>query len=249
VNTDGAANSYHPDGRPAGALNTLCNGIAVTPRAGRFAGKRISATKPSSLIGSERCQMILDAFRASKAQDYKIGDADIDWFAIAHDSPLDGHYRPCIQASGAFAGYFVAQTARPADPSKGVCDPAHWISSTAIPYITLPGSNLSSRGVRPGDLALVHRRVGDIDHLLVAVAADTGNPGELGEGSVALHHALGNPDSGRLPDNIGDGVTTIIFPGRVAAFPITADSLEAQREGLLTAVGGEAQLLACLNAH
>ena len=72
-------------------------------------------------------------------------------------------YRPCIQQSGRFAGFFVAQTARAADPTRDICDPAHWISSTEIPSITLPGGRLRMRGVTPGDLALVRSLV-TLDH-------------------------------------------------------------------------------------
>lgn len=247
VNTDGAANSYHPVGTSAGALNTICNGIAVKPRSGPFAGVRISAKQPMSLTGAQRCQMILDVFRASRDSQWRVGDSEIDWFAIAMEGPpLNGRYRPCIQSSGAFRGFFVAQTSRAADPSRPDCDPAHWISSTEIAYITLPGSRLAPHGVRVGDLALVHRRSGGVDRLVAAVAADTGNASELGEGSVALHHALGNPSVGRLPGNIGSGVTTFVFPGRRARQPITPASIEAERQSMLEALGGQSALLACL---
>ena len=162
VNTDGAANSYHPVGRSAGALNTICNGIAVTPATGQWAGRRVSAKAPAALTGKERCQIILDIFRASRDGGYAIPAAGtIDWYAIASRPIKDGRYRPCIQEGGRFNGFFVAQTAHPADPSKDVCDPARWISSTAVPYITLPGQRLAAHGVTAGDLALVHRRIGE----------------------------------------------------------------------------------------
>ena len=246
VNTDGAANSYHPLGRPQGALNTLCNGLAVTPRTGPFAGQRISALRPESIPGGERCGMILEVFRRSRAADYAIlPDAEIHWFAIAMRPPEAGRYRPCIQQSGSFAGFFVAQTSRPADPARDVCDPARWISSTEIPYVTLPGDRLRGAGVAPGDLALVHRRQGTVDHLVVAVAGDTGNRDELGEGSVALHRALGNEPRGTLPGNIADGVTTFLFPKRRVAPPITAVRLEGEKDALVAATGGPGAVASC----
>jgi hypothetical protein len=246
VNTDGAANSYHPLGREKGALNTLCNGLAVTPKTGPFAGQRITAIAPSSISGKERCQMILDIFRRSMAADFAIpANAEIHWFAIATRAPADGKYRPCIQQSGPFAGFFVAQTSRAADSRKDVCDPARWISSTAIPYVTLPGNRLREAGVTPGDLALVHRRRADGDRIVVAVAGDTGNRDELGEGSIALHRALGNVSDRPMPDGIADGVTTFLFPRRRAAEPITAEGLEAQKEALLMGVGGAQAVVAC----
>jgi Fungal chitosanase of glycosyl hydrolase group 75 len=246
VNTDGAANSYHPLGRPHGALNTLCNGLAVTPKTGPFAGQRISALGPAAMSGAERCRTILEVFRRSMQADYAIlPDAEIHWFAIAMRPPQAGKYRPCIQQSGSFAGFFVAQTSRPADPGRDVCDPARWISSTEIPYVTLPGDRLRGAGVSPGDLALVHRRQGTVDHLIVAVAGDTGNRDELGEGSVALHRALGNESSGTLPGNISNGVTTFLFPMRRVAPPITAARLEAEKDALVAAVGGSAAVASC----
>jgi hypothetical protein len=246
VNTDGAANSYHPLGRPQGALNTLCNGIAVTPKTGPLAGQRVTALAPTSITGGERCRVILEVFRRSMDADYSVlPDAEIHWFAIAMRPPQAGKYRPCIQQSGPFAGFFVAQTSRAADPSRDVCDPARWISSTEIPYVTLPGDRLRGAGVAPGDLALVHRRVGAVDHLIVAVAGDTGNRDELGEGSVALHRALGNEPRGTLPGNISDGVTTYLFPRRRVASPITAARLEGERDALVAAIGGSAAVASC----
>jgi hypothetical protein len=98
-----------------------------------------------------------------------------------------------------------------------------------------------SKGVAPGDLALVHRRQQSVEQIVVAVAADTGNANELGEASIAL----GNPAAGRLPGNIADGVTTLLFPGHRAEQPITAATLAAKRGALLEAVGGETAVRAC----
>ena len=246
VNTDGAPNSYHPKGMDAGALNTICNAIAIKPRTGPFAGQRITALDPKSLTGKQRCQMILQTFDASRDADFAIPpDAEIEWFAIASHPPKDGKYRPCIQTSGPFAGFFVAQTSRAADPTKDICDPAHWISSTDIPYITLPGSRLKPKGVTPGDFALVHRKHQGVDRIVVAVAADTGNTNQVGEGSIALHKALGNEPADRLPNNIPAGVTTFVFPKRRAAQPISASTLAAERDALISAVGGETVVRSC----
>lgn len=248
VNTDGAANSYHPDGKSAGALNTICNGIAVYPRKGPLAGKRVTAIAPTTLSGPARCQMILDIFRASKARGFAIPQSGtIDWFAIASRPSTATHYRPCIQTAGRFSGFFVAQTSSPSDPTKDTCDPAHWISSTEIPYITLPGRRLAAVGVRTGDVALVHRKVGGRDIVGVAVAADTGNADELGEGSIALHDVLGNDTSlQRLPGNIRNGVTTMIFPGIKAPRPLSRAALEQLRVGLIERLGGNDALGRCL---
>lgn len=247
VNTDGAANSYHPIGTSVGALNTICNGIAVYPSAGRWAGQRVTAKKPLAMPAEERCQTILDTFRASRDHDYSVpATGTIDWYAIASRPAQAAKYRPCIQASGPNKGFFVAQTSGVADPSKDICDPKHWISSTEIPYVTLPGERLSAHGVHPGDLALVYRRVQGAEVLVVAVAGDRGNADELGEGSIALHAALGNPQpSHGLPGNIAGNVTTILFAGDRAAQPISRASLEQQKQRLLAAAGGLAAIRSC----
>lgn len=248
VNTDGASNSYHPGGTAKGALNTICNGIAITPKTGPHAGQKIVARTPTSISGKERCRLMRDAVARSEAQDFApLADTKIDWFALAVEpnGPREG--RPCIQKSGEHAGFFVAQTAFAADPAKTVCDPAHWVSATAIPYVTRPGSQLTPHGVKKGDLALVHRRVAGQDRVIVALVADSGPGTEVGEGSVALHTALGSlPQSGKpIPGTLSGGVTTIIFPGRRAKQPVNKASLEAERAGLLSAVGGEAAVTSC----
>jgi len=249
VNADGAANTYHPLGRRlGGALDSLCNGLAVTPHSGPFANQRIfvSSDMPQD-IQDRNCQMILDAFRSSRAAGYAIQpDATLHWFGIATE-PTSTNYHPCIQSTGRYAGFFVSQTARPADPNAPVCSPAHWYSSTEIPYVTIPGNRLDAQGVQVGDLALVYRRHNGVEYLVAAVVGDSGNPGELGEGSIALHAALGNSASHGIPNGISGGVTTFLFPGHQATMPISATSIadrKAELIGLLGA-GGEAAIPTC----
>jgi hypothetical protein len=253
VNTDGAANSYHPIGKSKGALNTICNGIAVYPVSGPYKGQRVSSIAPTNLSGDERCQIILDIFRESLNANYAIPKSGtIDWYALAMEpgAPPTGFYRPCIQNNGQFRGFFVAQTAKSGDPNKPVCDPAHWLSSTEIPYITLPKGSKAFADAKAGlgDLALMHRRVENVDRWVVAIVADVGNSSELGEGSIFLHHALGSPTKGVIPQNLSADVTTFLFPASAPSGSISAAALasESVKVGLIAKAGGKSVLEACL---
>jgi hypothetical protein len=269
VNTDGAPDSYHPIGTSKGARNVITNGIAVYPASGRYKGLRItSKTTEASfkknnlpplpqgqkpLTAEQSQQIILDVFRASRDANYAIpATGTIDWYAIPQEpgSPTAGFYRPCIQTSGPYAGFFVAQTAKAADPTKSVCDPAHWMNSNEIPYITLPGKTpvFAKAKAKVGDLALIHRKIAGSDRWIVAIAADTGNTGELGEGSIALHVALGNPPEKKIPGNLPPDVTTFLFPGSAPSGPVTTAMLsdESLIARLETKAGGRAVLEDCL---
>lgn len=251
VNTDGAPNSYHPDGRAAGALNTLCNALAVYPSAGSYAGQRISSIAPRNVDPDTRCQIILDTFRAARDTGYAGSPlGSIDWYALAMipgNSP-----RPCIQQEGRHKGFFVSRTHLPADASRHACDVARWVDSTRIPYLTLPSDSTAFRSFHaaPGDMALVHRRVGGEDLWITAVVADTGNKAELGEGSLALHRALGNAvAAGRRPNNLPDDITTFIFPRYKAHAPLSEIWISdpSLKDDLISKAGGRSALLACID--
>jgi Fungal chitosanase of glycosyl hydrolase group 75 len=103
--------------------------------------------------------------------------------------------------------------------------------SDAVPYVVIPNAggadadirNAFSRktGVRLGDFGVVIFQ----DHVVPVVVADGGPFNKIGEGSVALHRALGrefclnrNADGICIklnpgPSSISAGVTTIVFTG------------------------------------
>ena len=251
VNTDGSPNSYHPDGRAAGALNTLCNALAVYPSAGTYAGQRISSIAPRNVDADTRCQIILDTFRAARNAGYTASPLGrIDWYALAlipGEPP-----RPCIQQEGRYKGFFVSQTHLPADASRQACDVDRWVDSTRIPYLTLPSESTVFGGFHatPGNMALVHRRVNGENLWITAVVADTGNKAELGEGSLALHRALGNAvAAGRRPNNLPDDITTFLFPRYKAHAPLTEIWISdpSLKEYLILKAGGRSALLACID--
>lgn len=103
------------------------------------------------------------------------------------------------------------------------------VDADRIPYVVLPAAGpreapasefMDSTGIRVGDLGVVIFG-GKIVSIIVA---DTGPFNKIGEGSMALHRALGN-DFCRTRDaagnctetkrgsSIGRGVTTVVFPG------------------------------------
>lgn len=105
------------------------------------------------------------------------------------------------------------------------------VDADAIPYVVIPeagprdvrGEFTRLTGVRVGDFGVViaHGRV------VPVIVADTGPFGKLGEGSLALHRALGRElcvkrDASRActqvtgeMESIGGNVTTVLFPGTV----------------------------------
>jgi hypothetical protein len=117
------------------------------------------------------------------------------------------------------------------------------LDADRVPYVVIPSRGEFSRltGVRVGDFGVVIK-----DGVVAPViVGDTGPPNKLGEGSLALHRALGRElcaerDGGGVcvdvPDNITSieqGVTTILFPGS-ARDDLTPANVEAvvRSEGL-----------------
>ena len=212
---------------------------------GPVRGPEDHGISPTSLSGDQRCQMSLDVFRRSMSADLRSllmrRSTGSPSRPTRHKMENTG---PAFSSPGGLRGF---SSHKPRGPPIR-------LRTSAIPRTGLaPRTSLTSRfratgcGERrgTGNLALVHRRRQGVEQIVVAVAADTGNANELGEASIALHIGLGNPAEGRLPGNIADGVTTLLFPGHRAEQPITAATLAAKRGALLQAVGGETAVRAC----
>ena len=83
------------------------------------------------------------------------------------------------------------------------------VNSNTVPFVVIPG--YWQRGIVLGDSCLVQYK----DKLVQAIVADIGPRRKIGEGSIALHRALGieRVVGGRIQDvGIGSGVRTIFFP-------------------------------------
>jgi hypothetical protein len=87
------------------------------------------------------------------------------------------------------------------------------VDANRAPYFVLPCHGFCDKfGIKLGDIAAVVYK----DRIEFAVFADCGPAHKLGEGSMALHRALGHETViGRKlhNDGIDSGVITIVFPG------------------------------------
>jgi Fungal chitosanase of glycosyl hydrolase group 75 len=103
------------------------------------------------------------------------------------------------------------------------------VNSERVPYFVLPSGFFQKFGIRLGDIGAVIYR-GKVTY---AVFADVGPADLTGEGSLALHEALGhNPweDSSRsriLNESIPDGVVYVVFPGSGNGTPQTPERISA----------------------
>jgi hypothetical protein len=87
-----------------------------------------------------------------------------------------------------------------------------WLDSNALPYFVLPGGFVRFFAGAPLGVVATVFYGGRHCH---AVYADTGPRGKFGEGSIALHRALGfervRPDGSIRDQRIEGGVTTLIY--------------------------------------
>lgn len=165
VNTDGAPDSYHPGDI---GITHICNGVSV----GR------------SCTWKADC---LPEFRQARAEHFR-GPTKICFFAMA----TDASGVPIIQgASDPKPGYFVSTTAL-TQPGANPRTPQAQLDSNTVPFAVIPSTWQSTRkpGPRLGDFGVAYRR--STGKSAFFVVGDTGPRNKLGEGSVALHQALGN---------------------------------------------------------
>ena len=156
---------------------------------------------------------------------------------------LDGSSFACSPAHGAMD---QCPTALMLPDARGRDRP---VDADAIPYVVIPeagprdvrGEFARLTGVGVGNFGVVIAR----GHVVPVIVADTGPFAKLGEGSLALHRALGRELCAqrgtdgvcrRVVDpmeSIGGDVTTLIFPGSARSDLTQATRPEAvRREGL-----------------
>jgi hypothetical protein len=105
---------------------------------------------------------------------------------------------------------------------------SQYVNTHEIPFFVLPLGWYQGHGVKLGDVAAVMYS----GRLAYAIFADVGPDEKLGEGSLALHEALGNDPWITLKSGvvkpwggIDEGVTMVVFPGSGDGTPQTPEAI------------------------
>lgn len=167
--------------------------------------------------------------------------------------------RPLIQgADDPRPGNYVSATAmrvKDAPPQTQ----RRYVDSRRIPFFVLPGALRTQIGASVGargSVGIVARA--QSGRTVSAVAADLGPSWQLGEGSIALHRAVGSDPMivrdgvERAKRNILDDVTYVVFPDVTVEGVVDADAfggaIDAAAQNAFAAWGGAEKLNACVVA-
>jgi hypothetical protein len=214
ADSDGAPNAYAPAGSGITTLDYLGN--AGHPD--RWLDENSDVVTDAELLvrleGGEK----IDGYHFQKA----------DWYGLVCDAAGE----PVIQtASDPCPGCYVSPTALQS-VLYPVNDPRRYVNADEIPYISVPPEILAL-GVRKGDLAIARlgtKRAG-------AVVGDVGPRGKIGEGSLALHRALGFDPQRAMPKHklvgINSGVWFEIHLGTASSPAWPRPTLAADLAALL----------------
>ena len=122
------------------------------------------------------------------------------------------------------------------------------LDADSINYFVLPGNFSVQHNIQKGDIAVVLYG----SKVAYACFGDSGPETKLGEGSIALHRALGHEtihhhhaaDGGQLMnEGIAAGVITIVFPGSGNGFGRENSESEAVGKPLFTQLKRKAAIL------
>jgi hypothetical protein len=144
-----------------------------------------------------------------------------NWYGIVTvNGKKDGE--PYIQSKTDPApGFYVSPSAL-SDKKKKRTDPARYVDSSKIPYVSLPPETQKDGGARQGDFGtVVNFDTGAIVHVIVA---DSGPRRKIGEGSKALKDQLG---FGKKTPNLG----WVIYPGTRQSPPWPVSEQKIKEEG------------------
>lgn len=236
INTDGAPNAYHIDGRPGGALNTLCN-----------AGRVLSSD--GAYDGYQDCDRFLADVKTAQQGGWH-GPTRIVWHGIVTRDR--SRHEPVVQDSGAYAGYFVSATSLQNKAYKE-SDQRRYLDSRAVPFLVLPKRSafLGEGGARLGDLAFVMDPRTQL--YTFAVVGDLGPRNKLGEASIALAAAIKGVAID--PRTVTGGtlrklvvpqkVVTLVFPGAKVAAPYGPAEIAEAGIQAITRFGGLDRLKQC----
>jgi hypothetical protein len=159
-----------------------------------------------------------------------------NWWALA----VDKNGNPFIQGStDPYPGYYISTTAL-FDSGFVKQDPRRYVDSTKIPYIVLPGNSDFRKvtGVKLGDFVVVYNT--NNEKLAFAIYADIGPKNQIGEGSIALSHALGNDPlvRSRVRRGIPKDIVYVVFPGSGNGQPRITSEIEAETKRFFEIWGG-----------
>jgi len=170
--------------------------------------------------------------------DLKNAGSPGNWQGLAKNADGD----PFIQGpDDPYPGYYVSATAL-TDRTKPMSDPAHYVDSTKIPYIVLPGALARQLSARPGDFAsVINLNNGKSSY---AIFGDVGPSDRIGEGSVALAENLGIRSDARN-GGARRGILFLVFPGSGNGRPRTIEEINSETENLLQTWGGTSPLGPC----
>ena len=207
---DGSPRAYAPPGSGLPARDALGN-------AGHFDRWRA----PDDSIVTDPVLIAALAHGARADEGYKFEKAS--WWGVVTNGGIIAVQGPHDPAPG----YCISPTALN-DLRYARLDPRRYVDSEAVPYLSVPPELLRA-GARLGDLAVVQR--GEVR--CGAILADIGPEHRIGEGSIALHQALGfDPFRGAPKHHLlgiegGVSVTVYTRSGRSPSWPIANVSLVA----------------------
>ena len=172
-----------------------------------------------------------------------------NWWGIATDAAgtpyTQGSYPRSSYA--VYPGYYVSTTSLE-DARFPRYDVRRYVNSVNISFVVLPtGSFMTTTHAKLGDVCFVYN--GANNHSSYALVADTGPSTQIGEGSVALHFALGhNPlnSQGRVSSGIDSGVHTLCFAGSSEGAVGSQVEVDAHGSALFDAWGGMARFEECI---
>ncbi len=236
INTDGAPNAYHIDGRPTGALNTLCN-----------AGRVVSLNH-GTYEGRENCNQFLADVRAAQRAGWQ-GNPRIVWHGIVTRDKT--RHEPVMQTSGEYKGFFVSSTSLQNKAYKED-DQRRYLDSRLVPSLVLPRSSaFLQQGAKLGDLAFVIDPTTGLSTF--AIVGDLGPKNKLGEASIALAAAikgvhidptaLTGKDARKLV--VPQQVVTVLFPGMAVKPPYDSAQIAEAAATAVASFGGLDHLKQC----
>jgi hypothetical protein len=159
-----------------------------------------------------------------------------NWFGIV----TDAQGRPVVQRrSDPAPGFYVSATSLANRGSFGPADPRRYVDASSVPFFVLPAPALHVGHARLGDFGVVLNKHNG--KLAFAILADVGPKTRIGEGSIALAHALGIPGS-PIAGGAAGAVVYLVFAGSGNGFGRPLGQIRAVGSRLLREWGGAERL-------